>query len=268
MNRLFGAVLIGTITFTGVLAHDLFLKPSSFFVELNKKASITILNGTFQKSEGVLAYERITDVSVVNPSGKRVNPTAEDFTKTESAALLGFTPKHAGNYVVGLSIAWRENSIKAKEFNEYLVAEGIPQVLEERKRDGELNIDGRYRYSKYVKTILQADRIQSDNYETVLGYPVELIPQQNPYSLQSGDTLEVLCLKDGKPLANQLVMTGRENKGKLKIGTQLRSGLDGVIRLRLDGPGKWYIKFINMVKIDDPKLNYESKWANLTFEIR
>ena len=27
-------------------------------------------------------------------------------------------------------------------------------------------------------------------------------------------------------------------------------------------------KFINMVKVDDPKINYESKWATLTFEIR
>ncbi|MEJ7698871.1 MAG: hypothetical protein WKF71_04385 [Pyrinomonadaceae bacterium] len=46
----------------------------------------------------------------------------------------------------------------AKEFNEYLVGEGIPDILENRKRDKELEIDGRYRYSKYVKTILQVGK--------------------------------------------------------------------------------------------------------------
>lgn len=267
-NRLIGVFLLGMLALDTGLAHDLFLKPLNFFVKTNEKVSIPILNGTFQKSEAVLEYGRLTDVSIVFPSGMRLEPTAADFTKTESSAVLGFTPNEAGNYVVGLSIGWRENTIKAKEFNIYLVKEGIPQILEQRKRDNELAVDGRYRYSKFVKTIIQAGEKQTENFETVLGYPVELVPQQNPYLLKPGDTLQVLCLKDGKPLADQLVITGRETEGKIFDGEQLQSGPNGVIRVRLDGPGKWYAKFINMVKINDPKFDYESKWANLTFEIR
>ena len=38
--------------------------------------------------------------------------------------------------------------------------------------------------------------------------------------------------------------------------------------LRLDGSGKWYVKFINMAKLGDLNLNYESKWTTLTFEIK
>lgn len=41
-----------------------------------------------------------------------------------------------------------------------------------------------------------------------------------------------------------------------------------MIRIKLENVGKWYAKFINMVKVDDPKVNYESRWATLTFEIR
>jgi uncharacterized GH25 family protein len=174
----------------------------------------------------------------------------------------------AGNYVVGLSTMWRENSLKAAEFNEYLTLEGIPDILENRKRDKELEIDGRYRYSKYVKTILQVGNKQSDNYKTALGYAVEMIPQANPYKLKKGATIEILCLKDGKPLAGQTVLTGRETGGKLAAEKSVRSDDKGIIKIKLDGAGKWYAKFINMVKVDDPKLNYESKWATLTFEIK
>ena len=181
---------------------------------------------------------------------------------------MNFTPQEAGNYVVGLSTGWRENQLAAKEFNEYLTLEGIPDVLENRKRDRELDKDARYRYSKYVKTILQVGDRESDSYKTALGYAVEMIPQANPFKLKKGATIEILCLKDGKPLVGQTVLTGRETGGKLAAEKSIRSDAKGVIKIKLDEAGKWYAKFINMVKIDDPKLNYESKWATLTFEIK
>ncbi len=249
-------------------AHDLFLKPDSFFAKINQKISISVMNGTFQRSEGAVSFARLTDVSVVAPSGVRTKQKEADFTKNETTAFMNLAPAEAGNYVVGLSTMWRENQLAAKEFNEYLVGEGIPDILENRKRDKELEIDGRYRYSKYVKTILQVGNKQTDSYKIVLGYAVEMIPQANPYKMKKGDTIEILCLKDGKPLVGQTVITGFESGGKLAAEKSSRSDAKGIIKIELDGAGKWYAKFINMVKVDDPKLNYESKWATLTFEIK
>ena len=256
------------LTGISVFAHDLFLKPASFFVKVNEKVAISVMNGTFQTSEGAVSFARLTDVSVVAPSGNRTNQKETDFTKNSTTAFLNLMPTEAGNYVIGLSTMWRENSLPAKEFNEYLVGEGIPDILENRKRDKELGIDGRYRYSKYVKTILQAGKKQTESYKTVLGYAVEMIPQANPYKLKKGDSIEILCLKDGTPLVGQTVLTGYESGGKLAAEKSVRSDAKGIIKIKLERAGKWYAKFINMVKIDDPKLNYESKWATLTFEIK
>lgn len=267
-GKIISILLIGVLFALPVFAHDLFLKPDNFFVKVNGKISISVMNGTFQTSEGAVSFARLTDVSVVSPSGVRTNPKEADFTKNETTAFMNLVPTEAGNYVVGLSTAWRENLLKAVEFNEYLVLEGIPDILENRKRDKELEVDGRYRYSKYVKTILQVGDKQTDSYKTVLGYAVEMIPQTNPYKLKKGATIEILCLKDGKPLIGQTVLTGYESGGKLAVEKSIRSDEKGIIKIRLDGAGKWYAKFINMVKIDDPKLNYESKWATLTFAIK
>ncbi|MEJ7848232.1 MAG: DUF4198 domain-containing protein [Pyrinomonadaceae bacterium] len=267
-KKILTGCLLNLLLFVSTFAHDLFLKPDSFFAKINQKISISVMNGTFQSSEGAVSFARLTDVSIVSPSGARTNSKESDITKNETTAFLNFTTKEAGNYVVGLSTMWRENSLPAKEFNAYLTGEGIPDILENRTRDKELEIDGRYRYSKYVKTILQAGNKQTDSYKTVLGYAVEMIPQSNPYKLKKGGTIEILCLKDGKPLAGQTVLTGRETDGKLAAEKAIRSDAKGIIKIKLDGAGKWYAKFINMVKIDDPKLNYESKWATLTFEIR
>jgi uncharacterized GH25 family protein len=267
-KKILTVCLLNLLLFASVFAHDLFLKPDNFFAKVNQKISISVLNGTFQTSEGSVSFARLTNVSVVSPSETRTNPVEADFTKNETTAFLNFVPKETGNYVVGLSTSWRENALAAAEFNEYLVAEGIPDVLEDRKRDKELEKDARYRYSKYVKTILQIGDKQTDSYKTVLGYAVEMIPQTNPYKLKAGNSIEILCLKDGKPLVGQTVLTGRETDGKLALEKNIRSNSNGIIKIKLDRPGKWYAKFINMVKIDDPKLNYESKWATLTFGIK
>ncbi|HEX2487922.1 MAG TPA: hypothetical protein VHR27_00885 [Blastocatellia bacterium] len=39
-------------------------------------------------------------------------------------------------------------------------------------------------------------------------------------------------------------------------------------RVKIAGGGKWFIKFIHMTKLNEANLDYESKWASLTFEIR
>ena len=42
----------------------------------------------------------------------------------------------------------------------------------------------------------------------------------------------------------------------------------GVARFVIRTPGKWYVKFINMVPVSGDSVNYESKWATLTFQVR
>ena len=250
-----------------IFGHDLFLKADSFFLQPNSDLTIKIMNGTFQASEGAVSYARLNDVSVVS-DGKTIHPPESAFTKNETTAFMNLKTGAPGTYVVGLSTKSREIALKAADFNEYLKEDGLPDTLEERRKTGELEKDAKERYAKHVKAILQVGRKQTDDYKTVLGYPVELVPQQNPYKLKKGDTIEILCLKDGKPLVGQVVLAGREQNAKIVISPELRSDKNGIVKLRIDGAGKWYVKFINMAKLDDPNLNYESKWTTLTFEMR
>jgi uncharacterized GH25 family protein len=252
-----------------VSGHDLFLKLDGYFIKAGDKVSIKILNGSFQASEGAVSFARLQDASIIEPSGARVKAKATDFTHDAKTAYMNLQPAEEGTYVVGLSTMTREIDLKAKDFNDYLSHDGIPDTLSERKRAKTLNKDVRERYSKHVKTIFQVGARQTDSYKTALGYPVEIVPQTNPYGLKAGDTFEFLCLKDGKPLVNQFVMAGHENaSGKMIKGANVRTDKRGVARIRLNGAGKWYVRFIEMVPVKDPMLNYESKWATLTFGIK
>ena len=182
-KHVISAGLLSLSLVASIFAHDLFLKTDSYFLKPNSNFTVKVMNGTFLESEGAVAFARLNDVSVVS-GGNRVHPKETDLSKDETTAFLNLTTGRAGTYVVGLSTKSREIALKAADFNEYLREDGLPDTLEERRKTGELEKDAKERYAKHVKAILQVGKSQTDDYKTVLGYPVELVPQQNPYKLK------------------------------------------------------------------------------------
>src|SRR2546422_10080769 len=126
----------------------------------------------------------------------------------------------------------------------------------------------RERYSKHVKAVFQVGRDRSDGFNVTLGYPAEIVPLDNPYGMDRGAALRVRCLMDGRPVANQTVLWGGEQGGQTPPHRSTRTGPDGVAEVTLDAPGRWYVKFVHMTRATERGLDYESKWATLTFEIR
>ncbi len=249
------------------LAHDLFLKLDTYFLEPQARARIMVLNGTFTKSEGFVAPERIADISAVSPGGRTALRAATAWSRgPDSTSLLSLALGAPGTYVVGVSTRAREIDLRAEDFNAYLEEDGIPDVLEARRRDHELGKAARERYSKHVKAVLQVGQRRSNDFNAVLGYPAEIVPLENPYTLDRGRPLRVRCLVDGRPVANQMVLWGGEAGGKMLAQRSTRTGPDGVAEVTLDAAGRWYVKFVHMVRATGRGLDYESKWATVTFE--
>jgi hypothetical protein len=48
----------------------------------------------------------------------------------------------------------------------------------------------------------------------------------------------------------------------------VRSDPQGVATIAPSGPGTWYVKFIHMARVQGDTVDYESKWASLTFQVR
>jgi uncharacterized GH25 family protein len=172
--------------------------------------------------------------------------------------------------VIGASLRPRELRFEAKEFNAYLASDGVPDVLAARRRERELDRRARERYSKHVKALVQVGDTRSNNYATALGYPAELVPLDNPYALRAGGVLRVRAVVEGEPVANQLVVAGgRTGSGGRIAQRAVRTDGAGVARVRLRSRGVWYVKFIRMQRAaGDTAVDYESKWATLTFGVR
>jgi uncharacterized GH25 family protein len=249
-------------------AHDMFLKPTRYFAPEDAEVWVRVLNGTFTRSENAIARERLADVSVVTPTGRVAVDTAEWSVAGDTSTFHVHT-RGAGTYVIGVSTRPNVIALTADEFNLYLREDGIPDVLESRRQAGELERPARERYHKHVKALIQVGEARSDHYASVLGYPAEIVPAENPYALRPGATLAVTTLVDGRPAANQLLIYG----GATEAGTAIeprdvRSDSAGVARISLSAAGTWYVKLIHMTRLQGDTVDYESKWASLTFAVR
>lgn len=250
-----------------LLAHDLFLKLDSYFVAPRSAVRIPVYNGTFSASESGVDAKRLIDISLVSPTGRaRLAPAA--WTTDSTRAWLTVQVGEPGTYVVGASLRPSRIELTGSQFNEYLKEDGILDMLETRTRNNELDKPARERYAKHVKAIFQVGEQRTDAFATLLGYPAEIVPLANPYALKPGSDLNVRCLVDGKPVSNQIVLWGGEGAGRPIAQRSVRTNAEGVASVTLDAPGKWYVKFVHMVPVTEPDLDYESKWATLTFETR
>ena len=250
-------------------AHDLFLKLDDYIVAPESTVRIHVLNGTFSSSEGSVDRDRVRDISVVTPAGVVTLDTTA-WSDRGDTSVLSVRTAGAGTYVVGASVRPRELRLEAKDFNAYLEADGVPDVLAARRRSGELDRPARERYSKHVKAVLQVGDRRSEDFATALGYPAELVPLDNPYTLRAGGVLRVRALVDGSSVVNQYIVAGGRTPSGARIGQSMtRTDSTGVASIRLRTRGLWYVKFIHMTRAaEDTTIDYESKWATLTFQLR
>lgn len=253
-------------------AHTMFLKLSTYFLEPNTETTVALVNGTFEESENAIARNRMTDVSIVDGDGTVRHPDTSQWHDEGHSALLTMMTGTPGTAVIGVSTRPRTFTLTAEEFNNYLRHDGVVDVLAARKDNGTLDQEARERYSKHVKALVQVGDTQTDTYRHRLGYPIEIVPQQNPYALGVGDTLPVKVLRDGAPVSDQVVYANYEGHhahgadGEHQEAVQTRTNGEGIARIPLEHQGRWYVRLIHMEKMD-ADVDYESNWATLTFEI-
>lgn len=265
-----GTVAALTLGASLLYAHDMFIRLDSYFLAPNSSVVVRVINGTFFKSENWITRDRVTDISMVSATGRaRIDTTQWSASRDSLTTLLSVRTGAAGVVVLGASTKARDLHLEAADFNEYLRVDGIPDVLEARRQNNELGLAAWERYAKHVKAVVQVGDNTSGPFDTVLGYPAEIIPLVNPYTLRAGGTLRIRCLVNGQPVANQLVIVGGDGRSGPIADRSFRTDAAGEVAFTIPEAGSWFAKFINMTRVrGEAELDYVSQWATLTFGVR
>jgi uncharacterized GH25 family protein len=272
MKRL-SLTLVLALGVQAAAAHDMFLVLQDHDLPTESEVTVALYNGTFDESLNSIARDRMLDVSVVDGSGKVVHPGEKQWRDKDDMSLLTFETGGPGTYLIGVSTRARNIELSAEDFNEYLKHDGVLDVLAAREEAGILDQPAVERYSKHVKTIAHADEAAGRAWAKQLGYPIEIVPRSDPATLCPGDELEFEVLADGAPAAEQLVYASyagfheHTDDGGHQEAVKTRTDASGVGSVEISNDGRWYLRLIRMLEVDEDDVDYESNWATLTFEV-
>jgi uncharacterized GH25 family protein len=246
---------------TGALAHDFWIEPAAFRAPAGSTLPVTLRVGEdFNGTSQPFVPDWFVDFSVSSPAGRE---PVKGFVGDDPAATLAL--KSPGLRLIGYHSTRAFVDLEAGRFDKYLQAEGLERIRELRRKRGETGANGREYYSRCAKSLVKVGDGSGAGFDRALGYPLELIPRANPYSLVPGKSLPIVLQYQGKPLAGVLVIAFTADQPARRF--QARTGADGLVTLPLDRAGRWLVKAVHMIEVpdSDPAADWESFWASLTF---
>ncbi len=263
------AVLAALLSAAPAAAHDYWLVPDTFTPKPGTAVPVRLYVGEAFKPEQEIAYQPKRTAKLELHAGKQLTA---DFPGLKDGAkpAFAFAAPKAGTAVLRVDRDWAGLTMKPDKFAAYLKEEGFDHVLKARAAAGEAGADGRERYRRYLKTVVQVGPDGDDTPTRPLGQRFEITPAKNPFALKAGDELPVTVTFDGKPLAGARVAAWHRDGDQLTAATATTAA-DGTAALKLTRSGPWVVRAVHMRRVaeknPDPPADWESFWAAVTFAV-
>src|SRR5262249_48221614 len=167
-------------------------------------------------------------------------------------------------------IGYRSNpsavELPAEKFNQYLKEEGLDAVAALREQRRQTGSSAREMFARCAKSLVLSGKPGEQQGDRVLGFPLELLAERNPYAPGAAQDLPVRLTYENRPLQGALVVAmNRLNPSDKQAA---RTDSDGRVRLHLRPAGMWLIKAVHMIAAPaGSSAEWSSFWASLTFEL-
>jgi uncharacterized GH25 family protein len=262
MNKYFAAVLLIVTCSGSVAAHDFWIEPTTFLtspgkvVALRLRVGESLVGGPVPRDPAAIEQFIVLDRGRKRPIAGRDGADPAGVLRAESAGLL----------VIGYRSQPTPTTLPAEKFNQYLKEEGLEAIAALRARRNQFGKEGRELFSRAAKSLVLSGPADPSLRDVALGFRLELVAEENPYSLGANQELPVRLFYENQPLEGALVVAINKKDPSAKLSA--RSDARGSVRFRLDKDGLWLIKAVHMVPAPaGSAADWESVWASLTFEI-
>lgn len=241
-------------------AHDFWIEPQVFHPAVGANVPLRLLIGQQFKGEPALYIpEQFERYLYINTTGEhKVEGTYGD----DPAGSVPIS--EPGLYLVGyFSKKFDVTFDSIDEFEKYLNMEGLERNLEIAKKRWSLRHGVVEIYSRCAKSLIQSGN-HGGKFDKVLGFPLELIPENDPYA--GGAKLNVRLVYRDKPLEGALVVAFNKNNPTER--QRARTDKDGRAAFDIAKPGVWLVTSVHQIPTSFfSRADWESFWASLTFEV-
>ena len=249
-----------------VFPHDLWVVPGRFVIQPGEKVRVFINSGDgFPASDALVNVARIESLTFHSTSSGKNAITG--FVADGKSLTAEITASEPGTAVLALALEPHLIRLKPEEFNQYLVDEGLPQLVKLREALGESEEPAVERYTKWAKALLIVGDQPDERWSKPTGLKMEIVPQAPPRPLRRGATFRVVVLFEGEPLPDVTVVGGRAGTPAHRVRAVTDS--NGEASVVLEEAGRWYLRALHVIRLqDDPQADWESFWTTITFEVQ
>jgi uncharacterized GH25 family protein len=245
----------------GLSAHDFWLEPSTFEPGADEAVRVHLRIGERFIGESLARNGSLIEkFVVVGPSGEKPVLGRDGM---DPAGLLRLDAP--GIWFVGYRSKQSAVELAPDKFEEYLRAEGLERIIDERAARKESQRPAREQFSRSVKSLLRSGGAQpGQGFDRALGMTLEFVLEADP-ARATGGRVPVRLLHNGRPLQGSLVVAYRKDSGKEEL--RARTDKDGRVVLPVTG-GVWLLKSVHMQRAAAGSgADWESVWTALTFKV-
>ena len=264
VNKRYATLVLLMMVVSAVAAQEFWMQPLKFIYSLGEKAKINFVSGENFMGEPVeikkasiekLEHHRLAGVSYLKPT---VVEGKKDHLDVEL--------KEEGTHVLAMQTSFAFTELEAGKFNTYLKESGLDDAYAAREKAGASGKPGKESSAKYTKLLVQVGAKKDDGYKIAVGFPIEIVPEQNPYSLKLGDNIRFKILWNKKPLFGARVKVWNRKEGLTTL-QNIYTEQNGTMETRISSKGMWMVQVIYMVPSKDGQADWRSYTGSLVFGI-
>lgn len=257
--------LLALLVSTAAGAHEFWINAAPYVAAAGSNTEINLYVGQFYEGELIpLTAQYVTHFQRITATG-----TDDLMRRVPASGATGISlpPGQPGTQILAIDTHPNFVKLSADQFTYYLADEGLANIRKLREEAGVQKPVNRERYRRHIKALLQVGDQMDDIALRKTGQRLEILPLADPRRSHRMSTTAFQILFEGQPLAGVLVKAWNKHDGQTVL-LRTVAGTDGVVRLTLPFTGVWMLSAVHMSPVqNDPALDWESLWANLTFEI-
>lgn len=247
-----------------VAAHEFWIQPDKFIYKRGETVNLRFLvgenytgdnwSGNRDKVQNLqLYFENVTDKDLGNQL---------DTVKGDSLQLAMLDE---GTVMVTLNTKNSFIELEGNKFNDYLREDGLTEALEYRIQNNDTLKAGREYYQRSVKTIFQVGSKTTNSCKQKTDLPIDIVPDDNPYSMSRDEDFKVAVFFMGEKLRNTKIKVWHRYEDKLTQHDYMTDD-DGKLKFFYTPQGEWMVSCVKMVRLpSDTTAEWQSYWGSLTW---
>lgn len=262
------AVLLTFLFAANSFAHEYWLEPSNFWLKSRERMDIRLFVGDALKEPEERPYQAgKTDIfEMITRDGTF---DMRSMTENDAKPVMTYASDQEGTVLFSMTRNWSYIKLDAAKFEDYLREDAMDYIIADRKKRGESEKEGRERYARYLKTLVQIGDDKNAVPKTRVGTKIEIVPLENPYSKKIGSDLKLQAWFNGRPLALKTIFADSRDGTDIKSQT-VTTDEQGRFTIKLDRKGLWLVRTVHMQRCEKNcgEADWESFLAALTFGVK